>query len=128
MFDSVTRYHSLASFNWIRYSATNWETWGFESLREHQLTGPSSNGKDVVLRRLKFQFDSERINHEPVADRDATDCLSVPCGFDSRRRNQFIAGDSNGSEACPTNKFYRVRLPGPLPFWVGNTSGGVFAF
>ena len=50
----------------------------------------------------------------------------VPSWFESRprsqlfpakfeRRNQFTAGDSNGSETCPTNKFYRVRLPGPLP-------------
>src|SRR5580692_6630976 len=52
-------------------------------------TGPSSNGKGAVLRRLKFRFDSGRIGHEPVADGDATDCLSVPCGFESRPARQI---------------------------------------
>src|ERR1700688_219928 len=115
LFDSVTRYHSLASFNWIGYSATNRESWGFESLREHQFTGPSSNGKGAVLRRLKSQFDSERINHEPVADRDATDCLSVPCGFESRPARQSLRRCRQEAQVtCLSSRLSRVRIP-PSP-------------
>jgi hypothetical protein len=91
-YSAVNRYHSLASFNWTGHSATNRETWGFESLRERQFSGPSSNGKGTALRRLKFRFESGRINQEPVADRDATDCLSVPCGFESRPARQHFLG------------------------------------
>lgn len=49
----------------------------------------------------------------------------------TRRRTvrvTFLAVDSNGLEACPTSKHNSVRLAGQPPFWVGNTSGGVFAF
>jgi hypothetical protein len=114
---AVTRYHLLASFNWTGYSATNRETWGFESLREHQFTGPSSNGKGTVLRRLKFRFESGRINHEPVADRDATDCLSVPCGFESRPARQHFWG--SGQDGL-SHRIFTARIAGSNPAYPAN--------
>lgn len=42
-------------------------------------------GQGTALRRPESRFESARIDHFAlVADRDATDCLSVQCGFESR--------------------------------------------
>jgi hypothetical protein len=48
----------------------------------------------------------------------------VLCWFESRSLSPVYSGRLHwlSLEICPKNKFYRVRLSGPLPFWVGKTS------
>jgi hypothetical protein len=84
-------------------------------------SGPSSNGKGAVLRRLKFRFDSGRIGQEPVADGDATDCLSVPCGFESRSARQISRGSGqapilwgSGQDGL-SHRSFTARIAGSNP-------------
>lgn len=50
----------------------------FESSQAHQIFFPSLKGQGTSLRSSGSAFESPREGHGPVAEGDATDCLSVP--------------------------------------------------